>query len=266
MITRLFILLFISLLLLPAAAWADDFVEPTDEQFDLNDQGVEALLEGNFDEATRLLRQAYDLGPINILGLNLGRAYQRAGDCEQARAILEGISELPAVEAPASDAVNERADDYLRELDETCPVDEVEEPVEEFEDDVVDIGTGTVDPVEPPANPYALWGWTSIGAGSALAITGGVFFLSARSQRAQVTGDDSFENGLNTRVTQREALEIESRANLFDTIALGTTITGALAIGLGIYLLVDGHSLAEGSAFSFTAQPGYQGLSWTTSF
>lgn len=245
--------------------------EPTAEQIRLNDQAVEALAEENFDRAVLFLQAAYEIGPINIIALNLGRAYQRQGDCENAFETLTRLPELPAIEAPPSHMINERAQDYLAELEESCREEEEEElehvsAEPELQDQELIRPGDEMDEIEV-VNPYATIGLIGIGSGAAFAATGLGFHLFARSYRDRVTGEGSFENGLNNRVTQQQAVELESQANLFDTIALGTTITGAVLIGGGLYLFINGAEHAgDTPAVNVSVSPEFQGITWSGSF
>lgn len=70
-------------------------------------------------------------------------------------------------------------------------------------------------------------------------LTGGGFHLAARLSRnnalERVHRASSFEEGVNTEITQSEAEAIEARANLYDSIALGTAIAGAAFSAVGAY-------------------------------
>jgi hypothetical protein len=163
--------------------------------------------------------------------------------------------------------IENRATEYITEIEGFCFADDDEnaeavEP-EQRENELIRPG---YEEEEPTKNPYATAGYASVGSGAALVATGATFYFIASSQRNQVTGADSFDNGLNTSVNRREALEIESRANLFDSIALGSAITGGLLLGTGIYLLAADHDISSDSSFAFTWLPDFQGISWSTSF
>ena len=237
-------------------------IEPSPEQVRLNEQAVEALADFNADRAVTLLEAAYELGPINIIALNLGRAYQRAGECEKAHDVLQELPNLAVIEVPPPEMIENRASEYMAEIEEFCWVDDEDDSEPTERDDEL-IRPGHEEPLE---NPYSTYGYIGLGSGAALAATSLGLHLYARSQRNLVTGPDSFDDGLNTRVTRSEALDIESRANLFDSIALGAAITGGVLIGTGIYLLLSGQDQAEPSSFALTWHPEYQGIQWSTSF
>ncbi len=109
------------ILSLPATAMADDDDELTSRQQELNQQGVEAIDDGNFDAAISYLEASLELGERNVTHANLGRAYQRAGDCEQASAHFDKVADAPAVERPAPEQIAQAIDNYRGELEDECP-------------------------------------------------------------------------------------------------------------------------------------------------
>lgn len=74
---------------------------PTPEQQNLNDQAVQALTEENYAKAISYLEEALYIGGLNVSYLNLGRAYQRLGNCRKAKEALRKVPEAPRVEKPA---------------------------------------------------------------------------------------------------------------------------------------------------------------------
>ncbi|QDG49561.1 hypothetical protein FIV42_02045 [Persicimonas caeni] len=93
---------------------------PSDAQLELNDRAVENIVEGNYARAVAQLEEAVLRGEFNILYLNLGRAYQKLGNCEKARAALTKAKDAPAVAEPAPHLVEKKADQYLAEIDASC--------------------------------------------------------------------------------------------------------------------------------------------------
>lgn len=121
----------------PQSAQAtESAARPTDAQLELNDRAVENIVEGNFARAVAQLEEAVLRGEFNILYLNLGRAYQKLGNCDKARAALTKAKNTPAVAEPARDLVAKKADQYLAEIDASCVAEDEapgtrDEPVEE---------------------------------------------------------------------------------------------------------------------------------------
>ena len=111
----------LSALPLSASASGDDELELTDRQRELNRQGVEALDADDFDTAIDKLEASLELGELNVTHANLGRAFQRSGDCDQAARHFRHALEAPTVDQPAPERIAELVDDYLDELRQDCP-------------------------------------------------------------------------------------------------------------------------------------------------
>lgn len=90
-------------------------------QDELNQRGVEAIIDGKYDAAIRLFKSSLDLGPLNITYLNLGRAYQKANQCNEALDAYNVVQSSPAVESPSSDEIAAALEKYRAELASTCP-------------------------------------------------------------------------------------------------------------------------------------------------
>lgn len=113
-------LVIVMLLCLPSLAFAGD-EELTSRQQELNQKGVEAINDGDFETAIDYLKESLELGERNITHANLGRAYQRAGDCERAAEHFALTAEAPAVERPTPEQIAEAIDGYRREIERECP-------------------------------------------------------------------------------------------------------------------------------------------------
>lgn len=267
------------LLLLPAVAVAQDSepIEASEEQLELNERAVEAMVSGNPARAVALLSEAQRLGELNILALNLGRAYHGAGNCERARQVLESVSEMPTVENPSPERVNERAQEYLNEVDETCEEDEEQAdlPAPDPEEQPEAGGDGSsVD--APPAvddspDLKQIGLYTAIAGGVVALGGGGGLHLAARSQRSnaqQLLDDDSsYEDGVNTAITQSEVRSIEARANSLDTAALGTAVLGGAALAVGSYLFFTSPEAGgDDSSLSLNVGDDAWSLQWAVRF
>lgn len=243
--------------------------EATEEQLRLNEEAVEALVAGNPGRAVALLTEAGRLGELNILTLNLGRAYHAAGRCDRAREVLESVPDKPIVERPPPHIVDERAAEYLAEVEESCreeeeqadldpPPPEDQPPHEDSSSDdsssdepsedepsTDELSVEQPDGDEPSAEPitptHLRWGLISGVAGVGLLGAGLSFHLAARQRRNRtydaIHDEESFEDGVNTAITQAEVTANERTANTLDSIALGSAIVGATATALGVYLL-----------------------------
>lgn len=177
---------------------------------------------------------------------------------------------------PPPGRVAERADEHLAELREECSDGELSRQQADASEDTVeqplDDNAVTEKPLDDDdaiaatsADPYTTWGWVAIGTGVALGATGLGLHVGARSQRARVTGDEAFDDGLNTEVTQAEAYDIEQRADRLDTAALGTATLGAAAVGVGTYLLLADHE-RDAERVGLTIGADSVGLQWVQSF
>jgi hypothetical protein len=95
-------------------------VEPTAAQLELNNQGVEAIVAKDFEQAVRLFRASLDLGELNITYVNMGRAYQYANQCEKAEDAYARALKAPAVPRPSPEKIAAVIERYREELKATC--------------------------------------------------------------------------------------------------------------------------------------------------
>lgn len=118
-VTSVFVLSISTLGAIPAAEAGEKDV--TDRQQQLNDRGVEAIEDGDYDKAVELYESSLELGQLNIIHANLGRAHQLAGNCEQADKHFARALDAPAVDAPPPEVIESTLDDYRNELQQDCP-------------------------------------------------------------------------------------------------------------------------------------------------
>ncbi len=105
----------------PSLVSADEGdVQATQTQLDLNDRGVQAIGDEDYDSAIRLFEASIDIGELNITYLNLGRAYQYRGDCQKAQRYFEAALEAPAIERPGPAQIAEAVEGFKTELEESC--------------------------------------------------------------------------------------------------------------------------------------------------
>lgn len=95
--------------------------EPTQAQLELNEEGVEAIVAGDYDRAIRLFEASLALGELNITFINMARAYQRAGQCEEAEEFYEAALRAPAVSRPTPAQIRGAIGQYREEMRQTCP-------------------------------------------------------------------------------------------------------------------------------------------------
>ena len=210
-------LLLVSCLLVSSTAAAQEgggdqaFYEPTEEQLDLNDEAVKSLIDGDPERAVTLLKKSLALGEYNVTYLNLGRAYQKLGNCTEGRRSLHKAQTAPALKAPKRSFVTAKANEYLAELEEDC-----------------DVPDGVK--------------WGLIGGGGALTVFGGFALLRA----AQLApGDDDFtrdENGIVTDPSQRTAFDQRRSSRTWSTIGISALSVGLVGLGLGTYFAMSGAS------------------------
>lgn len=96
-------------------------VEVTEAQAELNEQGVAAVNSGNFQVAINLFKASLNLGELNITYLNLGRAYAKAGLCDEAIAAYDATTTAPRVSSPPAEVIAEAVARFRDQLPEQCP-------------------------------------------------------------------------------------------------------------------------------------------------
>ena len=96
-------------------------VEPTEEQLNLDVHAFEAMAAGEHETAIADYRSSLEIQELNVVWLNLGRAYQKAGQCAEAWDAFSRVDAAPVVADPPSDVVLETRDTYRAELMEECP-------------------------------------------------------------------------------------------------------------------------------------------------
>lgn len=152
-----------ALVLTSTTAVADDeLIEISEGQLDLNERGIEAVEDEEYERAIRLFTASLDLGELNITYVNLARVYQHAGDCETANEIYDQALQAPQVDEPAPDQIEAAIEMYRGEMEENCPgyLDVNCEPEEMalFLDGHGPLSCATDDPRELMPGSYALRG------------------------------------------------------------------------------------------------------------
>jgi tetratricopeptide (TPR) repeat protein len=243
--------------------------KPTDEQLELNAEAVGAITEGEHAKAVELLERANQLGQFNVTWLNLGRAYQKMGECDKARQAYLNVISAPAVKDPSPRLINAKADQYLGELDEECTtVDDARQKMAAGEEAHVetkgDEGQQVKEPTDLPAESSQAEssqaessnavGWTLTATGLVVAGAGIGAHFWAESIRDDVTGSvEAADGGVVEGMSRQEALSKESRANTLDTVGVSAIAVGAVVTGTGVFLLLSSDDLEAAPTASVTA-------------
>ncbi len=208
-------------------------------------------------------------------------AEQQAGDLPTAQARFEEYLAKAPTEAAERSQAQARLDSIRRKLNpQTAPEPQPEvkpepkpepkpgpklevkpepkpEPKLEVKPDVQRPPIG----VEVPAVQPARWpGWTLVGTGGVLAVTGLILYLSASSANSQLQTDISATNanGLISGLTHEEATARASSINSQMGVAAGLAGAGLAAAGVGTWLLLR----TPARAAVVLPQPGGAALVW----
>jgi hypothetical protein len=109
------------LMLLPSIAFAQASVDLSDYQVKANDNGVRALIAGDFPSALANFQSSLRLGEANITWLNLGRTYQKMGQCLDAKDAYSNAKTAPVVSSPTAEEIATIVKTYSDELPAECP-------------------------------------------------------------------------------------------------------------------------------------------------
>lgn len=95
-------------------------LEPSEEQYRLNEKGTRAYERKKYDKALEFYEEALALGELNTLYLNLARTYQRLGKCVDAELTFRKALAAPAVIDPPADKVREAVKRFRADDKEVC--------------------------------------------------------------------------------------------------------------------------------------------------
>ena len=214
----------------------------SDEQRALNDEGVQMMLAGQHSRAVTTLEKALELGELNITYLNLGRAYQKLGNCVEARENLLAVFSAPSAAEPAPDVVDKKAQQYLRQLKQNC-----------------------VFPEEQRERRRTM-GWWLTGGGGVMALGGAALYVFGAVQPRNELRDaqtDSF--GVYKDLEQEEAFAKRDRADVFAVAGISTMAVGLVGVGMGTYYLLANRE-PEGKPSAMIAPDGSFRVGWTWRF
>jgi tetratricopeptide (TPR) repeat protein len=212
-----------------------EYTTPTPEQKRLNDQAVQALTYDNYAKAISFLEEALYIGELNVSYLNLGRAYQKLGECPKARAALESVPDAPKVAKPPPKFVEKKAREYLAELPEECPAESASGDAGAAEQSQAD---DEADDADEEAAPGETRWPIGVVAGGGFVLAGGALAMFAAST-IRADAESQAANAPENGYTQSAFVDAERRANTLGAAGVGAAAVGALATGIGVYLLMS---------------------------
>ncbi|QDG54314.1 tetratricopeptide repeat protein [Persicimonas caeni] len=253
----------------PADLSAQEHGEPADEQRKLNNEAVVALGDGEYTRAISLLEQSLHMGEMDVVYLNLGRAYQLAGRCEDAEAALLEVEGAPVSKGVPEGFVADKTQQYLEEVRTTCEPDVAHSAPT---DDDVQQGVGVR--VAPPAKTSPVesseahtLGYVLTGAGLAAGGTALVLNILARNVEEHAIDQASSSSPVSPAViTQREFAEERERYEALQTGALSSALVGGALIGAGLYVLLTDDEGQSQASVGLEAGKGVLGVSFGGSF
>ncbi len=204
-----------------STSWADDATRQVEE---LSSQGAEAFRAGDFPTAIERFEAAYELQAVPNLLYNIGRCYEQLEEWDEAITYFERFITSPDIESEAREHAMERVRS-LREIKEATA--RGEDP----DDD--DDSTEELPPPPPEPGPNRVPGFAVTGLGVAMIAGGAIAGLSARNQASQISD-------MSMPYDDRLAARNSARTRGF--IADGLFVGGAVATGVGIFLLVTAGS------------------------
>lgn len=104
----------------PDAHAQEKFAAPSEAQVQLYVKAIEAIDADNFEEAIDLLKSSLALGELNIIYLNLGRAYFKNGQCDEAEAAFAKVLTSPKIAEPSPDTIAATLEEFRGDLSQ-CP-------------------------------------------------------------------------------------------------------------------------------------------------
>lgn len=138
-------------------------VEPSPAQLEMNQKAIEAVQKKNFDAAITFFKASLELAPLNITYLNMGRTYQRMGECVQAKEIYRKarVTNLKVAD-PAPADVDKVLNEYEAELHRTCVYGELSVTCDPDKLDIYlntrKIGTCPAEPMRVEEGEYVIKG------------------------------------------------------------------------------------------------------------
>lgn len=175
-------------------------ITPTDEQKELNRQAYQSMANGDHDAAIDMYLRSLQAGELNVTWLNLGRAYQKSGQCRDAFQAYEKVEDAPQVQNPVPEVVNDSLARFLGELESQCPTQ---------------IVTRCLSPSDDPSEvTVTLDGETDYPCGVAIEVEAGTHIISGTGEAGRIRKSVLVERGQSVQVdlhgVQAPAVELAS--------------------------------------------------------
>lgn len=238
-------------------ALAQDTVELSSTQLNYNEEGVKLLGEGDYEGAVNKFRSSLRISEANVTYLNLGRTFQKMGECQKAKEAYGRANDAPRVAQPTPAEISGVLQRYVSELPDVCPTRlelECTPPSMTVEIDggeAMPCPTGSIE-VEPGTHTVRAMALDQTldetieikeGDTAVLELT-----LEKRVDEGVATNED-------TSVTAASPLQRESSSNVWALSLMGVGVAG-LATGLILDLAVLGPAIDGGE--SATTPEDYQ--------
>jgi len=95
--------------------------EELKKQQRLNADAVKAMADGDYETAIEKLEASLEISELNVTWLNLGRAYAKAGRCQDALVAYDKMAVAPRVDEPPPEKLYEVLTRFRNELITDCP-------------------------------------------------------------------------------------------------------------------------------------------------
>ena len=229
-------------------AHADD----RDQALALFEQSDKAYKAGNFEEAAKLLREAYALYPEPLLLYNLGRAQEGLGDARGAVESYEKyLQDAPQIkDRGAIECRIETLEAQIAKQEEDARRRAADEERRRREAEERRLHPPPPIDTRPPLQVYGPW--IAMGAGGAAVLTGVLFGV-----RASATHDDAVASPI-----QRDAAELQHSAERSATIANVMFVVGGAAIASGLAWRVWQWQSGRTSTAQVVVRPTSVAIEW----
>jgi tetratricopeptide (TPR) repeat protein len=233
-------------------AWAQDDVASQVEE--LSGKGATAYKAGDYDEAIGYFEQAYELEPVANLLYNIARCHEKNNNPDKALEYYEKFILAPDIEDKARESALKKSA-QMRDLIDAR--DDLERDKERQErerlaklereknggggGDVTDPGGAT----QPDGGP-GVGAWAALGAGGLLIAGGAVTGFMAMGQQT------AFEEA--TTLEDKQAAR--DAGQTMALVADGLYVAGAVAVGVGAFLVLTSGGGEEDAAASSEADDG----------
>lgn len=238
-----------------AFAQSDERARQVEE---LSAQGANRFRSGDYRGAIVLFEEAFNIQEVPNLLYNIGRCYEELGEYHEAVEYFQRYADLPGLEPDARTTAQDRIASIQRnhldndpEQDET-PQDETEPNEEVVKNDFV-----------APPTPNRVPTYTALGGGAVL-VGAGIFMGLTASSTAATLSDAS--------LSYDDRLAARGRARTQGIIADVFYLTGAAALGTGIFLFLNASSDADQTVsissgrFSPLVTSGHAGFTYRLDF